>query len=365
VYKRLLIAASSIASIMVLCPISAAVAESEAIHIRDVPQPNQAKDLLPSSPPALLAQEVVGQSAPSDSAKLPPPEPAKPGFYVSVSGDARFIRKATLDPINSSLSFSPGFGINTAVGYRFKNNLRLEGEFSYGSNDVDEAQLPDIPATTTTQTQNVPLTLATPITTPFPIPIPGVGTIPAGTLVPAGFVFNPGPPLTNATTTTIGPFTIPAGTDLSVVAGLLPLTGGGTTTTTVVLTPAIPAAKVKVSGRVTTLSGLLNVYYDFPTGSRFVPYIGGGVGVTRASAENLSATYPGTPFSVKISGSAAAFVYQLRAGFAYHFDAKTALTFGYRYFNVAKQSFDLDPVGEVDVDGLDVHNIEVGLRYRF
>jgi opacity protein-like surface antigen len=357
------IAISAIASTLALCPSPNAVAESEVIRIRDLPEQKQASDLVPSLQ-STLAQEPTVQSSPSEPTQLQPTTPSRQGFYVSVSGDARFVSKATLDPVGASISLSPGFGVNTAVGYRFKNNLRVEGEFSYGSNNIDEARLPEIPGTSTTLTQNVPLTLSQPIITPFPIPIPGIGTIPQGVVVPAGIVFNPGPPLTNATTVVIGPFTIPAGTDLSIVAGLLPLTGGGTNTTTVI-TPTIPAATVKVDGRVSTLSGLLNLYYDFPISSRFESYIGGGVGITRASADNVSATYPGTTFGVRISGSTTAFVYQLRTGVAYHFDDKTSLTFGYRYFNVSKQSFDIEPVGEVDVDGLGVHNIELGFRYRF
>jgi opacity protein-like surface antigen len=344
---------------------SAAIAQPEApmLRVQDMPPRSQAKDLQFQPAPLTLAQEAT----PSAPPQTPSPQLSgskRDGFYVSVSGDARFIGKATIQPVDASLTFNPGFGINAAVGYRFKNNLRVEGEFSYGSNPVDEVSLPGIPATTIgSTTTTVPLTLANPLTTPVPIPIPGVGTIPAGTTVPAGIVLNPGPPLTNANPIAVGPLTIPAGTDLSAIPGIT-TTGGGTTTTPIT-PPAIPAATVKVDGNITTLSGLFNLYYDIPTGSRFEPYVGGGVGVARASANDLSATYPGTTTSIGISGSTTVLVYQLRAGVAYLIDDQLSVNLGYRYFNVAKQSFDADPFGELEVDGLGVHNIELGLRYRF
>jgi opacity protein-like surface antigen len=346
-------------------PIAAlsAQAQSSELRIKDLQQHTQAKDLYFQEQPLIFAQDAQPQTITTPSTP-PTPSSKKDGFYVSVSGDARFIRKARIEPVDASLTFSPGFGINAAVGYRFKNNLRLEGEFSYGSNNVDEARLPEIPPTTLgTVTTNVPLTIANPITTPIPIVIPGIGTIPAGSTIPAGVVLNPGPPITTANAVTVAGFTIPAGTNLSAIPGLT-TTGGGTTTTTIT-SPAIPAATVKVDGKISTLSGLLNLYYDIPTGSRFEPYIGGGIGVSRASADNLSATYPGTTVGFGISGSTTAFVYQLRAGVAYNIDNNFSATLGYRYFNIAKQSFDADPFGELDVDGLGVHNIELGLRYRF
>jgi opacity protein-like surface antigen len=341
-----------------------AIAQPLALRVRDVQPNTQAKDLK-FQPQSLLAQDAPTQpqstpTSPVKSAAIAP----RDGFYFSLSGGPRFISKTTLTPVDAELTFDTGFGINAALGYRFKNNLRLEGEFSYGSNRVDELRIPEIPATVIgTRVTTVPLTLASPITIPVAVTIPGVGTIPAGTIVPAGITLNPGPPLTNATAIVVGPLTIPPGTNLSAIPGVT-TTGGGTTTTPI-LSPTVPATTLKLDGKITTLSGLLNIYYDIPTGSRFEPYIGGGVGVSRAAADDLSATIPILNTNFDISGSTTVFVYQVRAGVAYHFDSNLSATLGYRYFNVAKQSFDADPFGDLEIKGLGVHNIELGVRYRF
>ncbi len=355
-------------------------AQTQELRLQDLPYRQfQAKDLQP-----ILAQtepatppEPQYQQVPTINQKLltllEPETSFQEGFYGSISGDARFLNQTTVEPVGIGLDFNTGYGVNAALGYRFRNHLRLEAEFSYGSNDIAAVGLPGIPSTTTTITTDVttpaiPLTIAAPITTPVPIAVPGIGIIPAGTGIPAGVVLNPGPPLTNAQPITVGPVTIPAGTNLSVIPGL-DITGGvpATTTpvTTTATTPEVPATTVEARGKITTLSGLLNLYYDFSTNSRFEPYIGGGIGASRAAAENVTATYPGINISEEITGSSTILVYQLMAGVAYNIDSRIAITLGYRYFNVARQSFNLQSVGEVKADGLGIHNIELGLRYWF
>lgn len=297
----------------------------------------------------------------------------KAGFYGSISGDVRFLDETTVEPIDVNLNFDTGYGVNAALGYRFRNNLRIEGQFAYGSNEIGEVGLPGIAPVTTTVTNNVitpavPLTIGAPISTPVGITVPNVGTIPAGTTIPAGVVLNPGPPITNASAINVGTFTVPAGTNLSVIPGLTTIGGTPETTTpttTTVTTPEVPPTTVEARGNITTLSGLLNLYYDFPVSSNFEPYIGAGIGVSRASAEDVVATSPGTDLNVRLDGSSTVLVYQLMAGIAYYFSPKTALTLGYRYFNVAKQSFDSEQVGEVEADGFGIHNIELGLRFIF
>lgn len=298
---------------------------------------------------------------------------SKAGFYGSISGDARFLNETNVEPIDVNLDFDTGFGVNAALGYRFRNNLRVEGQFSYGSNEIGEIGLPGIAPVTTTVTNNVtipavPLTLASPISTPIGITIPNVGTIPAGTTIPAGVVLNSGPPITTASDINVGTFTVPAGTNLSFIPGLTTIGGTPQATipeTTIVTTPEVLPTTVEASGKLATLSGLLNLYYDFPLSPSFEPYIGAGIGVSRASAENVVITSPGTVLNFRLDGSSTILVYQLMAGVAYYFSPKTALTLGYRYFNVAQQSFDSEEIGEVRADGLGIHNIEVGLRFLF
>lgn len=372
--NKLLPICCRVAAIVVLSA-SEAAAQISRVQAQDFPaQQFQAKDLQP-----LVAQTELSSPTPK-SEPTPTPsvleerqEPSKAGFYGSISGDVRFFNDTTVEPIGVSLDFDTGYGVNAALGYRFRNNLRLEGQFSYGSNEVGEIGLPGIAPVTTTLTNNintpaVPLTSGAPISTPVAITIPNLGTIPAGTTIPAGIVLNPGPPITNASAINVGPVTIPAGTNLSGIPGLTTTGGTPETTTpvtTTVTTPELPPTTVEARGRITTLSGLLNLYYDFPVSSNFEPYIGAGIGVSRASAEDVVATYPGIDRSVRLDDSSTVFVYQLMAGVAYYFNQRSALTLGYRYFNVPQQSFDVNPGGEVEADGLGIHNIEVGLRFGF
>ncbi len=306
--------------------------------------------------------------------ELLPEEDDRVGFYGSVSGDARFFNNVTINSTILStgigIEVEPGFGINAAAGYKFENNLRLEGQFAYGRNEIGEVSLPGVAAVT--QNVNVPVTIPNNITVPAVLPQPlviGGVNIPAGTVLPtAGVVLNPGNTLATAVPIPGTGLAIPAGTPIDVndpalQAFGLQTTGGGTTTN--VVTPAIPAATVEASGSISTTSLLFNAYYDIETESNFEPYLGAGIGVSWASANDLSATYPGTNTSFAIDDTAFGIVYQFMGGVAYYFNPQTAVTVGYRYLGVPERSFDSGTLGELTFDGLGVHNLEVGVRYMF
>ncbi|MFP4299894.1 MAG: outer membrane protein [Spirulinaceae cyanobacterium] len=294
--------------------------------------------------------------------ELLPEEGDRVGFYGSVSGDARFFNNVTINPLGVGIEVEPGFGINAAGGYKFENNLRLEGQFAYGRNEIGEVNLPG--AAAVTQQVNVPLTIANDITVPAPgINVGGVN-IPAGTTLPtAGTVLNPGNPQPTLANDLVIPNigTIPAGTAID--PNVFQTAGGGTATN--VVTPALAAATVEASGSISTTSLLFNAYYDIETESNFEPYIGAGVGVSWASANNLSATYPGTNTTFAIDDTAFGVVYQFMGGVAYYFNPQTAVTVGYRYLGVPERTFSAGTFGELKADGLGVHNLEVGIRYMF
>ncbi|MDY7012332.1 MAG: outer membrane beta-barrel protein [Cyanobacteriota bacterium] len=305
---------------------------------------------------------------PTDELTTEPPAigPVREGFYGALSADWRFLNAVDLvgvniptvgaiDPIEAE--FNSGFGINGSLGYKFPGNIRVEGQISYGRNAIGDVNLPGVPAA-----------FGTPVTTPLTI-APGT-IIPAGTTVGTfvlpvdvnvgGIALNPGTPPTLAQDVTVpGLGIVPVGTP--VPAGT-PTAGG--TTTTPLIRPEIPAATVDASGSISTLSGLFNVYYDLETRSNWQPYLGGGIGVSQFSANNLSVSYPGTTLSASVDDSTLGLVYQLMAGVAYYFNPKTAVTVGYRYFDTFETSFDT-PLGEVNLEGVGIHNLEVGLRYFF
>ena len=119
-------------------------------------------------------------------------------------------------------------------------------------------------------------------------------------------------------------------------------------------------ASVDASGRVSALSGLVNVLYDIPTGTRFSPYIGVGAGMSRLKA-NVSTD---SALLTDVSDSDNVFTYQGKAGLAYALTDALSLDVGYTYRKSQDPDF-------VDSDGVDLkseyqtHLITAGLRYQF
>jgi len=72
---------------------------------------------------------------------------------------------------------------------------------------------------------------------------------------------------------------------------------------------------------------LANIWYDIDIGSKFVPYVGGGVGWGRSRFEGVLLN-DGTTFAAENSG----FVFQLGGGVNYEVQDGVHLGGGYRYF---------------------------------
>ncbi len=112
-------------------------------------------------------------------------------------------------------------------------------------------------------------------------------------------------------------------------------------------------------GSIQNTFAFANVYYDFNRGGRIEPYLGGGLGVTRAEVEY-------SPSGVDIvKDTETKFAYQVKAGATYRLSEQLEV-FGeatYRESDEIDVSLNLLPAG------LDVENkqtlVGVGLRYRF
>lgn len=121
------------------------------------------------------------------------------------------------------------------------------------------------------------------------------------------------------------------------------------------------------SGNVSALSGMANAYFDLPL-LILRPYVGGGIGVSRLKANDVSAyglpqIGPITSLG-SVDASTTAFAYQLMAGIGFNFFPGFTTTLGYRWF--ATPGYDTGtPVGDVHINGLKVSTIEVGLRFGF
>ncbi len=112
-------------------------------------------------------------------------------------------------------------------------------------------------------------------------------------------------------------------------------------------------------GDVSSLFVMANILYDFRTGGRLTPYIGGGAGVGFVDVNY-------TPSAVAIiQDEATAFAYQALAGVAYAVSPKLSLTAGYRY----RATTDVDVEADLFAADFEIENstsiIEAGLRLAF
>jgi len=104
----------------------------------------------------------------------------------------------------------------------------------------------------------------------------------------------------------------------------------------------------KIDGDVSALAFMVNGWYDFDTGSKWVPYVGGGLGMAKVESTILSAESDDTVLA-----------YQVGAGVGYKLTENTTATLGYKYFGTSDPNFD-----GVDAE-VGTHNFTVGVRLAF
>ena len=113
-------------------------------------------------------------------------------------------------------------------------------------------------------------------------------------------------------------------------SGTIAFAGGGDTF----------SGQADVSGRVNRNSVLASLYCDIPTKTRWVPYVGGGLGYTNVSASDAVYNYNvalgsggrGIGTSVVPGGSGSAFGYQAKIGLSYLASRSTDLFVEGNYF---------------------------------
>ena len=178
-----------------------------------------------------------------------------------------------------------------------------------------------------------------------------------------------------------------------------------------------PFTDPTVSGPADQLGGMVNVWYDFNTGSRWKPFIGGGIGVMRSDWSDL-AYDPDVPFNAaleagtraglmanpqlqnlppqafeaavaqavagqkqarqaaglgvpNLAGTDTSFAYQIGAGLGYEVTDAITVQVGYRLFKANTFEFKADsntnfgPITAKSTTDMQVHLFEIGLRYRF
>ncbi len=115
-------------------------------------------------------------------------------------------------------------------------------------------------------------------------------------------------------------------------------------------------------GHVEALSGMVNVLYEYPTGTPISPYIGAGIGVAHLKLDTKAASV-----STVIDDSDTQFAYQGIVGASWELMPNWRLALDYRYFATTDPSFS-GRVGStpVSVDSeYRSHNVFLTLRYTF
>ena len=237
------------------------------------------------------------------------------GPYVGVGGSLSILNDAAVTapmregyntPLNINSTTKNGFAVRGMAGYAFPSGFRVEAEIDYRKHKTDEMDV------------RSPGTLAK---------VAVDGAIALGRL-PAGTEYAHLPPAQQQAFD--------------------------------------EAAKGSqdVDGAFSMLAFMANVDYDFETGSRWVPYIGGGLGVATISLDTKTAS--GTSLA---DDSDTVFAYQVGAGIGYEFPLaegrSVTVSLDCRYFGTQDPTFKGDVTGtEFDVE-ISGHDIGIGLIYGF
>jgi OmpA-OmpF porin, OOP family len=114
-------------------------------------------------------------------------------------------------------------------------------------------------------------------------------------------------------------------------------------------------------GKIKARSAMLNLLYDVDTGSRIMPYIGGGIGYAQVDYDGVR---PVGVATANINDDDNVFAYQGIAGLSYWLNQSVELAAEYRYF--ATKDPDFRTSAGVPVEGeYDSHSALVGLRINF
>ena len=114
---------------------------------------------------------------------------------------------------------------------------------------------------------------------------------------------------------------------------------------------------------------LYSIALDIPTGTKFIPYIGSGIGISLLSLESVSVkTTDGCGYGSgdcdatfeSGSGVGSTLIYQLKAGLAYQINVRSTL-----FIEALNDYTNSVKVGNITLNGFTQSSGKLGLRYRF
>ena len=124
------------------------------------------------------------------------------------------------------------------------------------------------------------------------------------------------------------------------------------------------------SGDITSLSLMVNTWYDFYNRERWSPYFGGGVGMAQASLEDFSIeihpNVPDPPITQRllVDDEDWKFAYQAGVGVGYVLSKSFNVDLGYRYFASLEPTFTDAGGNELKADYAH-HSVQLGMTYKF
>ena len=115
-------------------------------------------------------------------------------------------------------------------------------------------------------------------------------------------------------------------------------------------------------GDVSSVTGMVNGFFDIDLGGGFVPFLGAGIGIAHISAD-VDTTVAGVTANLT-DDSDQVFAYQGIAGIAYHFTENVAASVQYSYLATSDPELDASGGGSFDSE-YESHNVMAGLRFTF
>lgn len=118
----------------------------------------------------------------------------------------------------------------------------------------------------------------------------------------------------------------------------------------------------KSTNTLNTQTVLVNAFYDIDTGTKFTPFVGGGLGVAINSVNGTASLLSGAN-AINYSASNTSFAWALGGGVNYAIDNHWSVDASYRYIDLGKADF--GPSGAVLSGNVSSNEILAGLRYQF
>jgi OmpA-OmpF porin, OOP family len=122
---------------------------------------------------------------------------------------------------------------------------------------------------------------------------------------------------------------------------------------------SLSGVNASATGRFTSISGMLDAYYDYDTGSAWRPYIDAGFGAARLAASRVAAA--GVPV---VNATDLVFAYQFGFGIGYDVTKSVTLALDYRYFTTLDPTFSAANGSSFNSE-FTSHSVSLGVRYRF